>query len=276
MPVIDHTKNINRIIARIKADTALFDSGKTPGKLREVLFGDPENDNKQANTMMPYAYVTTISSLQTSKRNFGVTAATNLRQVTIEYKITVVSNSQIRTAQAQQQLYDILKNLHIMVEADPLFEDPDAPGTGAIFSRSVSSDVPYDENTRGQLITSADIILLATIGETYKITFQSPIGIITLLSKPSNPDGIIFDENFIQNGQRNVTEKGDFGSMFCEYEANATLDDQFRAKYGTEETITLTTGGINRILNVLFVEINPTAQFDEIERSILHLEIIDV
>jgi len=41
--IVDHNKNIQRIIDVIKADSDLFDNGTTPGKLRSAEFGDPPN-----------------------------------------------------------------------------------------------------------------------------------------------------------------------------------------------------------------------------------------
>ena len=59
MVVIDHTKNIQRIVDVILADTNLYDKGKTAGKLRDVFFGDPENNDKMSAPQLPYLFVTT-------------------------------------------------------------------------------------------------------------------------------------------------------------------------------------------------------------------------
>jgi len=59
MVTIDNTKNIQRIIDVIKADPLVFDNGETIGKLREVNFGDPDNNDKNAITQKPAVYVST-------------------------------------------------------------------------------------------------------------------------------------------------------------------------------------------------------------------------
>ncbi len=272
MVVIDHNKNIQRIIDKIKADITVFDKGKTEGKLREVFFGDPENQNKKAALMKPYLYVTTRDATQTTRYQFGVNDGSNVNQQTVEYDLTIVAQSSIRTVASQKQLYDLVKNLRALVEADPTFLKP-VTNDDPVFSRSIISEAPWDTKMKGKLITSISLILLATIGTAFSLTI-SGIGILKLLSKPSAPEGIIFDENREQNGDRVGTEKGDFGSMFAEYECDETTNAVLRAKFGTEESVTLTFGTSSRVLNVLFVDISPTASFDEIERCVLHLEIV--
>jgi len=53
MVLVDHVKNITRIVNVIKADSSVFDNGATVGKLRSVEFGDPSNKVVQAKPM-PY------------------------------------------------------------------------------------------------------------------------------------------------------------------------------------------------------------------------------
>ena len=66
MVIIDHNKNIQRIIDLIKKDTAVFDDGVTAGLLREVNFGDPNNNIKNSIQQKPAVYVTTRNSIQQS------------------------------------------------------------------------------------------------------------------------------------------------------------------------------------------------------------------
>lgn len=272
MVVIDHKKNIQRIVDKIKADTNLYDNGVTEGKLRDVFFGDPENNSKFTTAQVPYAYVTTRKNLQKSRRDFGITAAENSRQITVEYEIVLVAKSYAKTTQAQKQMYDIIKNLYTLAETDPTFKDPVA-ANDPIFSRCIISEAPYDEPTRGKLIVSTSLILLATIGTSFSIDFPT-IGEVAFLSKPSQLEGIIFGDDHDQTGTRAVTPNGNFGRLDVEYESTFALDAAFRAKFGTEESVTFKRGSDSRVMTVLYVEINPTATFDSIERSILHLEII--
>ena len=274
MVTIDDNKTIQRIVDKILADTNLFDDGKTEGKLRGVFFGDPENQNKKAVLMKPYLYVTTRDATQSTRYQFGVTSGSNVNQQTVEYNLTIVAQSNIRTVESQKQLYDLVKNLRTLVETDPTFLKP-VSNDDAVFSRSIISEAPWDTKMKGKLITSITLVLLATIGTAFTLTVTG-IGIIKLLSKPSAPEGIFFDEDKEQSGKRVGTELGDFGAMFAEYECDETTNAALRAKFGTEETVTLTFGTSSRILNALFVDISPTVGFDEIERCVLHLEILKV
>ena len=271
MVAIDNVKNIQRIVDKIKADSNLYDNGVTEGKLRDVFFGDPENNDKMAPVQKPYLYVTTRTSLQTTRREIGITAAENARQIVTEYELTIVAKSDAKSTESQKQLYNIIKNLVTMTQNDPLFKDPDSDDD-PIFSRSVISEIPYDESTRGKLITSVSVILLATIGSSFVVNFPG-IGDVTFLSN-SIPEGIFFDEDNEQDGTRVVTQKGDFGNFFGEYESTFALDEAFRAKFGIEETVTFKRGADQRSVKIVYVDINPTASYDSVERTILHLEIV--
>lgn len=271
MVVIDHRKNIDRIIDRLKDDTEVSDK-TTKGKVRAILFGDPNNNLKLPNSLKPYIYITTRNSLQTTKRDFGVSNINSIYTNTIEYEIVIVADSRSKTEESQKQLYDIIKNVRSNLEADPTFKDPvsiDDP----IFSRSIISDSSWDPQTRGKLTTSVSIILTATIGELLKINFPT-IGDVIFLSKPNNQEGIIFGDDDEQDGSRSITPNGLFGSIFAEYESTPLLDAAFRAKFGVEEDVTVTIGTTDRTVKIVYIDINPTVQFDSIERSILHLEIV--
>ena len=272
MVVIDHNKNIQRIVDVILADTNLYDSGKTKGKLRDVVFGDPENNDKMSAPQLPYLFVTTRTNQISSRRELGIALAENQRQIVVEYELVIVASTNSKSVDTQKQMYDIIKNLNTMIENDPLFLKP-VTNDDAIFTRSIMAEVPTDEKMRGKLLTSAAIILLATIGQSYTINFPT-IGDVILLSTPSNPDGIFFDDDKEQDGTRTVTPNGDFGNFFGEYESTFALDAAFRAKYGVEENITIKRGSDERIIKVVYIEINPTHSYDSIERSILHLEIV--
>lgn len=275
MVIVDNVKNIQRIIDRIKADTPLFDSGATEGKVREVIFGDPDNNQKIAIKQKPAIYVTTKDSIQNSRYNFGYVTADNQAQVSVEYEIVIVASSKVRTANSQKQLYDILKNLREMIIGDPRFSDPASPGTDFVFSRSIVNGVKWDSGSKGKLITSVSVTLLATIGAAFTANFPG-IGDVILLSKPNAPEGIVFSDDREQKPTPNrvITENGDFGALNVEYESTVVLDDAFRAKFGVEEDVTITTASGAHVYHIQYIDINPTASFDAIERTVLHMEII--
>jgi len=279
MVTVDHNKNIQRMVDRVKDETTLFDGGATVGKLREVIFGNPETDNKITIKQKPALYITTKDSIQNTRYNFGYLTIDNQAQVTVEYELVLVAVSKAKTENSQKQLYELVKNLRDFITDDPRFTIPASqpnPGTDPIFSRSVINSVKWDSKTRGQLVTSVSLTLLATIGTAYSANFPG-IGDVILLSKPNAPEGIVFSDNKEQTfPNRVLTENGDFGSLDVEYESTVALDDSFRAKFGVEEDITITTASGAKVYHIKYISINPTAQFDSIERTILHMEIIPV
>jgi len=274
--ITDHNKNIQRIIDVIKDDSAVFDDGETVGKLREVNFGDPNNNDKNSIKQKPAVYVTTNDSIQSTRYNFGYSIPDNRNQVTVQYNIVLLAVSKTKTELSQKQLYSLMKNLELLFEGNPTFTDPANVGTDPIFSRSIINQIPWDKESKGQLITSITYVLTATIGIAYLANFPI-IGDVILLSKPNAPEGIVFSDDREQTfPNRVLTENGDFGSLDVEYESTVALDDSFRAKFGVEEDITITTASGAKVYHIKYISINPTAQFDSIERTILHMEIIPI
>lgn len=272
---IDHAKNIQRIVDKIKNDPNLFDNGKTAGLLREVRFGDPDNNIKNSIKQKPAAYVTTRDSIQTTRYAFGTGEPNNQNQVTVEYEIVLLAVAKTKTEKSQRQLYSLMTKLENLLDNDPTFKNPETDDD-PIFTRSIVNQIPWDSQSKGQLITSVTYVLSATIGNEFSIDFPS-IGNVILLSKPDAPEGIVFSDDKIQSkNNRVITENGDFGAIFAEYESTPALDDAFRAKFGVKETITINTGSSSRNVLVVYIEINPTAQFDEIERTILHMEVVKI
>lgn len=186
MVVINDNKNLQRIADTLKADISVFDSGKTVGKAKQILVYDPNNMLKNAENM-PYIYVTTHNSLQLTTRRFGVTSPTEIHQTTTAYEIVIVASALSKTPKSQEQLYSIIKNVKTSLEADPTFSDPENPGTDKIFTRSVVNDIPYDSETRGQLVTSATIVLTCTIGIEQGITMPG-IGFMAILGITPDTD----------------------------------------------------------------------------------------
>ncbi len=276
MVTVDHIVNIQKMIDNMLLDPVLFDSGSTIGKLRSVQFGDPSNkiDNSKP---IPYAYITTDDSIQETSYDFGTANVDSLGSVTIRYKITVIAQAIDRTENSQKQLYNLIRDVRSFFEANPRQYDIDDPPNNPIFARSVINKVSWKSETRGTLVNVISFILKATIGDLITATFPG-IGDVILLSKPNAPEGIVFSDNKEQKPTPNrvITENGDFGSLFVEYESTVALDDTFRAKFGVEEDVTITTASGAKIYHVQYIDINPTVPFDGIERSVLHMEIIPV
>ena len=276
MVTVDHTVNIQKMVDNMLLDTNLFDNGETIGKLRSVQFGDPPN-NIASSKPMPYAYITTDNSIQETSYDFGTANVDSLGSVTTRYKITVIAQARDRQVNSQKQLYNLTRDIRSFFEANPRQFDINAPPNNPIFSRSVINNSSWKQETRGKLVTVISFILKATIGDIITAAFPG-IGDVILLSKPNAPEGIIFTDDKEQKSTPNrvISENGDFGALFVEYESTVALDDLFRAKFGLEENVTIITASGAKVYHVVYIDINPTIPFDGIERSILHMEIIPI
>lgn len=278
MVIVDNIKNIQRIIDRIKSDTSIISTTNDDGLLRSVQFGNPKQMKQNIPDIngMNYAYVTTDDSLQKTSYTFGISSPTNLSQISVGYKIVVVTHARDNQVNAEKQQYNLLTKMRTLLTTDPTFKDP-VSDDDPIFTRSIINESRWNTKTKGTLFQVVEFSLLATIGAAFTATFPG-IGDVILLSKPNAPEGIIFSDDREQKPTPNrvITENGDFGALFVEYESTVSLDDSFRAKFGLEEDVIITSASGAHVYHVQYIDINPTAQFDAIERTVLHMEIIPV
>lgn len=237
MVEVDHNSNIQRIIDVIKADTNLFDNGQTVGLLREVNFGDPNNNDKNSIKQKPAVYVTTRNSTQQTSYTFGISNNGNVNQITVQYDVTLLAVSKEDTTRSQKQLYSLMTSLRNLFNSNPLFTDPTS-GLDPIFSRSIINEVPWDPKSKGQLITSVTYTIIATIGESLTITIPG-FGDLDIISD-SGDDGR--DNTKISNDEGNIKRsKGDFvGVRFFEYEYQTPTWNSIEEIIESQETKSLT------------------------------------
>jgi len=219
---VDDSKNIQRIIDVIKADPLVFDKGVTSGLLREVNFGDPNNNDKKSIKQKPAVYVTTKNSTQQTSYPFGL-ASNNVPDVTVQYDIVLLAVSKVDTQTSQKQLYSLMTNLRNTLTSNPRFTNPADQGQDPIFSRSIINEVPWDPKTKGQLITSITFSIIATIGVGLIINIPG-LGDLDLISD-SGDDGR--DNTTVSNDEGNTKRsKGAFvGVRFFEYEYSTPIFD---------------------------------------------------
>jgi len=278
MVVVDHNKNIQRIIDRIKADSNLFDSGATIGLLRSVEFGDPANKVNQATRQIPYSYVTTASDLQETSPEIGVSIPDNVKSVTVEYQIVVVAQARDRQVNSQKQLYDLIKNMRTMTENEPTFSDPASPGTDPIFIRSIISNVNWEEQTRGKLITVITMTLLATIGALFFLEVPGITDPIPLISKPLDRDidniEDILDDTLILKDTAVIKSKR---TILAEFESTATITSTLRTikdnRAADSFTITSPTG--IEIVTAYVTQLASSTGFSAMETSIIQLDVVN-
>lgn len=270
--VIDHNKNIQRIIDVIKDDNAVFDDGVTVGLLREVNFGDPNNNDKNSITKKPAVYVTTRNSIQKTSYPYGTETSGNVNSKTVQYEIVLLAVSSAKTELSQKQLYSLIKNLRTTLETDPKFSDPENPGTDNIFSKSIINETPWDNKTKGKLITSISFILIATIGQTSLINIPG-IGDLELISDTGdegrNSTGIHNDA-----GNTKISKGANVGSRFFEYEYNTTTYESIETLITADNELSLTLKypGGDRTYNAKLVFQRDSVRFDGIRTVILQAD----
>lgn len=278
MVVTDHNKNIQRIINRIENDSNLFDDGETVGLLRSVNFGDPANNVKQAEKQIPYAYVTTASDLQENSPEIGVSVSDNVKSVTVEYQIVVIAQARDKQVNSQKQLYELIKNMRAMTESDPLFSDPNNQGVDPIFVRSIVSNVNWEEQTRGQLITVITMTLLATIGALFFLTIPGITDPIPLISKPVDRDidnvEDILDDTLILRDTAVIKSKR---TILAEFESTSSITFTLRTIKENREsdsfTITSPTGV--EIVTAYVTQLASSTGFSDMETSIIQLDVVN-
>jgi len=277
LPVVDHNKNIQRIIDRILADTNLFDSGVTVGLLRSVEFGDPPNKIHQAKSM-PYAYVTTSSDLQETSPEIGVSVPDNVRSVTVEYQIVVIAQARDKQVNSQKQLYDLIKNMRTMTENEPTFSDPASPGTDQIFIRSILNNVNWEEQTRGQLVTVITMTLLATIGALFFLEVPGITDPIPLISKPLDRDidnvEDILDDTIILKDTAVIKSKR---TILAEFESTSAITSALRAIKDTRasDSFTITSPTGDEIIIAYVTQLASSTGFSDMETSTIQLDVVN-
>lgn len=276
MVTIDHNKNIDRIISVIKNDSNVFDGGVTQGLLRDVIFGDPNNNDKISIKQKPAVYVTTRNSIQKTSYPYGIVGSGTINSKTVEYEIVLLAVSKEKTEKSQKQLYSLLVNLRTTLEADPTYSDPENPGVDKIFSRSIINEVPWDNTTKGQLITSITLILIATIGETSLINIPG-IGDLTLLSDTGD-EGRNSTEINNDEGNTKISKGSNVGTRFFEYEYDTPTYQSIQSLITADNEILLTLKypGGDRSYNAKLVFQRDSVRFDGIRTVILQADKVTV
>jgi hypothetical protein len=262
----DYTGDINRIIEILKDDIDIYTNPVTSGKLRDIYFG--EDNFEKHDRAMPYALVTTTNTPFLTKDQVGIGDGSTDPQITVQYVIKVFTNEG-RAQKAEELLYGFVNKIVTRLKANPRLKEP----AGLTDPKCIRSFVKVepDRNTRGQEIQGAMIILECQIGSQSSATLTG--GLVLDLLSFSAPEGFNFDENLTDDQLRCVDPSSDRGTWLLEYENTPTNDAAIRALLGTVGTFTLTRFGVSRVIKVAYITITPSPRIDEIERSILHLEL---
>lgn len=272
---VEDIANINRIISVIEADSAIIHSTGNDGLLRSVQFGAPPRADKkeavQQFTQMPFAYVTTDDSLQKTSYPFGISNSASLSQITVGYKIVIVTHTGEKQVNAEKELYNLLTLMRTTLTTDPTFDDPANPGTDPIFTRSIINESKWMTKTKGSLVQVSEFTLIATIGETLVITIPG-FGDLNIISD-TGEDGR--NNKGIQNDEGNTKRsKGAFvGSRFFEYEYDTDtfedLEDLIESDNALDLTLQYPSGDITYTAKLEYQR--QSERFDGIRTVILQV-----
>lgn len=280
MVTVDHNKNINRIISRIKADSNSFDPS-TVGKLRDVVFGNPNNRVKESFASMPYVSITTKEATQKTSYPYGITLGNDIPQVTVEYKISLVVASKEKTQKSEALLYTLLQNLRTTLTADPSFRLLTPTPIDPIFTRSILNQVPWNPESIGQLVTSIEFILLATIGSIGTIKMATVNGDIPIQIISEAPDNEVegyapqFNTELLLKG---YAPTGSQRSKSIEIDHIESITDELRTLKRLRKPFSLTTTDINgsiTVQNAIISQLTSNiARIDSIKTDLIQFLII--
>jgi len=104
----DHNKNKQRIVDILKADTNVFDLGKTVGKLREIYVGQRVPKFSSGSDFAPFAYVINGNPILTKKpKGIVQNNEQSYFENTVRYLINFVSKTKDKPVNSEKQLDDI-------------------------------------------------------------------------------------------------------------------------------------------------------------------------
>lgn len=216
--------------------------------------------------------------MQETSPQIGVSVPDNVKSVTVEYQIVVVAQARDRQVNSQKQLYDLIKNMRIMTESDPLFTDPANPGTDPIFVRSIISNVNWDEQTRGQLITVITMTLLATIGALFFLTIPGITDPIPLISKPIDRDTDtvedILDDTLILKDTAVIKSKR---IIAAEFESTAEIITALRGikNSRSSDSFTITSPTGIEVVIAYVTQLASSTGFSDMETSTIQLDVVN-
>jgi len=264
----DYKEDIDRIIKILKhTANGLFPAVSIgDGKLRKILFG--EDSYKVNDDSFPYALVTTPTRPFATQDRFGIGDGSTDPQISVQYVIKVFTNEG-RPQKAEELLYGFINKIVTILKANPRLKEPVGLTDPKCIRSFIFDVVPFTDK-RGQEIQGAEILIQCQIGTQSTVTLTG--GLVLDLLSFSAPEGFNFDENLSDDQKRCVDPTGEIGTYLLEYENTPTNETAILALLGTFGNITLTKKGVARVIKVAYITTTPSPRFDEIERSILHLE----
>jgi hypothetical protein len=273
--VLDHTPIIERIIAILQADKTIYNKLAPKGKLRKILFAEPDQDHLDDST--PYCYVNVPARFQFTREPIG-TMRNDFSMAMTEYQITVVAQKK-DVGSTHKELFAFLDKIVRALKANTKLGTPGAITTDEKASRSEVLRIERKFPQGGKSLDGFRITLGVIIGYEWEVNFPTLGGGLTipLLSKPVDTIGVQSDTDICDDGELIETKIADPGLLEVEFEeakaVRSTLETQI--DLGTTVAVNVNRNGALDFTRTVFLkEIRNPTQFDTIERRVLSMKII--
>jgi len=265
---IDHKTNIDEIIRLITtADKTLFDSAApSKQKLRKVFFAETNYDMEDDVT--PYCYVEVADEFESTPEPFG-SEFSGLNQSTASYKVTVVDSQGTGTAASMALALELLEKIRVILVANTTL-------TGLITRMNISK-ATRKQKEKGSEKNGMFFTIGVVIGKEFSIEFPAPLGTLNMISWPLDTVETMVDEDNLDSGLRVVTPKNDKDRIDIEVETNFSRSAQISTiiKAKDEISVTMNNGSDTRVLTVLPVSFMKPVPFDQFQRAVIGMEIIN-
>ena len=264
--VIDHNAIMDEFVTLVKADKTLFDQAKPSKKLfRKVFKGGTDYD--MDDDTMPYCYIQIADEFESTPEQFG-TEFSGINMSTASYNVVVVDFKK-DTRVAQEQLLVLLEGVRKVLVANPTLN-------GKITRMNISK-ARQKTNKKNAEKLAYTFVLGVTIGAEFNAVFPAPIGTVNLLSWPLDSIEQTHDDDALDDGITAVSPKNDIDRIDIEIEFNLTRRSQFKQiiRDADEISVTLNNGSDSLPLTVLPVSISKPVPFDQYQRAVVGLRIIN-
>lgn len=273
MVTVDHEVILKRFKAIIDAEVKFTDNKNKDRRLRKVLVGVGDQDIIDDTT--PYCYIQLPTRYQFTQEGIGTQFTAFLQQL-VQYNIVIVM--QKKGARASFVDLNFLVDLMITtIRANPTLEDPANPGTDAKVKRLNILEVSKWNPQQGGEIEGARIVVQTQVGSAWQLILPGSIT-LDLIEKPLDTEGIQSDTDLEDDGNIAITKISDSGVLDVAYESDLTLDNTIRSLIstvaGAEISVTLRHGTEDRVKTVVLKELRKPVPYDNIEKSILSMNLI--
>ncbi len=215
----------------------------------------------------PYCYVQIPNEFESTPEPYG-SEFSGINTSTATYQIVVV-DSQKDTATAQARVLELIEKVRVILVANPTV-------SGKITRMNVSKASRKSSQPGSEKVAMFFTVGIV-IGAEFSIEFPSPIGTVNMLSWPLDTTELITDDDILDDGSRVVSPKNDKDRIDVEIETNFTRSALFKTMLQAKDeiSVTLNNGSDTLVLTVLMVSFLKPVPFDQYQRAVVGLEVIN-